>query len=49
MDDDDWLYMVWVFLLLALLCVRVWVCVIRMLVKNERDKQTDDDHPGGAG
>lgn len=42
MDDDDWLYMVWVFLLLVLLCIRVWVCTIRMLIKYERDKQTSD-------
>ena len=41
MDDDDWLYMVWVLLLLALLCVRVWACIIRMLIKYERDKQAD--------
>lgn len=39
MVADDWLYMVWVFLLLVLLCVRVWVCIIRMLIKYERDKQ----------
>lgn len=38
----DWLYMIWVTLLLVLLCVRVLACIIRMLIKYERDKQTDD-------
>ena len=37
----DWLYMIWVTLLLVLLCIMVWVCIIRMLIKYERDKQTD--------
>ena len=41
MADDDWLYAVWALLLLVLLCVRVWVCLIRMVVKHERDKQAD--------
>ena len=39
MDDDDWLYVIWVTLLLVLLCLRVWGCIIRMLIKYERDKQ----------
>ena len=45
--DADWLYMIWVFLLLALLCIRVWVCIIRTLIKYERDKQTDDVSSNG--
>ena len=52
MDDDDWLYQLWVILLLVLLvllCARLWVCLMRLMVGYERDKQTDDDHPGGAG
>ena len=36
-------------LLLVLLCARLWVCLMRLMVRYERDKQTDDDHPGGAG
>lgn len=42
MAADDWLYAVWVFLLLVLLCVRVWVCIIRMVVKHERNRKADD-------
>ena len=45
----DWLYRIWVFLLLVLLCVRVGACIIRMLIKYERDKQTDDEYPGDTG
>lgn len=41
MAADDWLYKVWVLLLLVLLCVRVWGRIIRMLIKYERDKQAD--------
>lgn len=47
--DDEWLYRLWGLLLLVLLCVRVWVCLIRMLVRYERDKQTDDEYPGDTG
>ena len=49
MDDDDWLYQLWGLLLLVLLCARLWVGLIRLMVRYERDKQTDDDYPGGAG
>lgn len=47
--DEDWLYRLWVFLLLVLLCVRVWVCIIRMLIKYERDKQADDVSTNDSG
>ena len=47
--DDEWLYRLWGLLLLVLLCVRVWVCLIQMLVRYERDKQTDDEYPGDTG
>lgn len=49
MADYDWLYTVWLVLLLVLLCARVWVCIIRMVVRHERDKQTvsiDSDDAG---
>ena len=49
MDDDDWLYQLWGLLLLVLLCARLWVCLMRLMVRYERDKQTDDDYPGGTG
>ena len=39
MAADEWLYVIWVFLLLVLLCLRVWGCIIRMLIQYERDKQ----------
>lgn len=47
--DVEWLYMIWVFLLLILLCVRVWVCIIKAVIRHERDQQTDSvstDDPG---
>ena len=42
MDDDDWLYQLWGVLLLVLLCARLWVCLMRLMVRYERDKQTSD-------
>lgn len=49
MVDYDWLYTVWLVMLLASLCVRVWDCIIRMLIKYERNRKAvsvDSDDTG---
>ncbi len=48
MGVDGIAFGVWLALLLVLLCVRVWVCIKRMAVKYERDKQDDGVDAGGT-
>lgn len=47
MDAVSVAYTIWVALVLALLCVRVWVCIIRAVIRYERDREAadiDSDH-----
>lgn len=46
MSADSVMMAVWIALALGLLCVRVWVCIVKMAVADERKRRIASRHNG---